>query len=330
MLPAAPARRGRPAAPELARGDLLPPVFEAAGLRLPARLHRRPLARRDHADRGRRRGAGAQGLPPGGGGGTATTSTTSTSWPARSARGSSTTRPSTSGCSGRPLMAPPRLPRTLRRRERGWRVVALSDHSMDPHPRPLALTPGRCRADAAPQAAVKPLSTNRCVPLTKLASSLARNSAAAATSSGSPMRPCCDGQRRFRHVDAELLQLGHLAQPVRRADEAGADRVAADVAVAVLHRDGAREHVARRPWWCRRAPPSACRPPPRSTRCRRSSRRPPRSSPAAPRGSRGTWLTLTACSRSHSATVVSRKGLTTMVPAWLNSTVAAPKRPRPP
>ena len=40
-------------------------------------------------------------------------------------------------------------------------------------------------------AAVNPLSTNRWAPLMKLASSLARNSAALATSSGSPMRTCC-------------------------------------------------------------------------------------------------------------------------------------------
>ena len=38
--------------------------------------------------------------------------------------------------------------------------------------------------------AVKQLSTKRCAPLTKLASSLARNRAARATSSGSQMRPC--------------------------------------------------------------------------------------------------------------------------------------------
>ncbi len=40
-----------------------------------------------------------------------------------------------------------------------------------------------------PHAAVNPLSTNRCVPFTKLASSLARKSAALATSIGLPMRP---------------------------------------------------------------------------------------------------------------------------------------------
>ena len=39
------------------------------------------------------------------------------------------------------------------------------------------------------QIAVNPLSTNKCVPLIKLASSLARNKAARATSSGSQMRP---------------------------------------------------------------------------------------------------------------------------------------------
>ena len=47
-----------------ARGDLLPPPEPAAGLRHPARLHRRPLARRDDGGRGRRRDAGAARLPP--------------------------------------------------------------------------------------------------------------------------------------------------------------------------------------------------------------------------------------------------------------------------
>ncbi len=36
-------------------------------------------------------------------------------------------------------------------------------------------------------------------------------------------------------------------------------------------------------------------------------------------------LTLMSCSQSHSSSVVSRKGLMTMVPAWLNSTVIGPK-----
>src|SRR5262249_9079535 len=44
---------------------------------------------------------------------------------------------------------------------------------------------------ATPYTAEKQLSTNRCVPLTKLASSDARKSAAAATSDGSHKRPCC-------------------------------------------------------------------------------------------------------------------------------------------
>ncbi|ABC89726.1 putative oxidoreductase protein [Rhizobium etli CFN 42] len=51
------------------------------------------------------------------------------------------------------------------------------------------------------------------------------------------------GDGGIRNVDAERLQVGHLAQPVRCADEAGADGIAADVAVAELHRDGAGKHV---------------------------------------------------------------------------------------
>jgi len=42
-----------------------PPAQPAAGFRLPARLYRRPLARRDHGILGRRRGVGAEGLSPG-------------------------------------------------------------------------------------------------------------------------------------------------------------------------------------------------------------------------------------------------------------------------
>ncbi len=49
---------------------------------------------------------------------------------------------------------------------------------------------GSISASRQPQTAVNPLSTNRCAPLTKLASSLARNRAAFATSSGSHIRPC--------------------------------------------------------------------------------------------------------------------------------------------
>ena len=62
-----PHKHDRDALPDesLARGDLLPPPRPAAGLRLPARLHRRPLARRDDGGRGRRRRAGAARLPPG-------------------------------------------------------------------------------------------------------------------------------------------------------------------------------------------------------------------------------------------------------------------------
>src|SRR5689334_12410278 len=36
------------------------------------------------------------------------------------------------------------------------------------------------------------------------------------------------GNSRVRHIDAECLQFADLAQSVRRADEAGADGVAAD------------------------------------------------------------------------------------------------------
>ena len=83
---------------DAARGGLLPPPQPAAGLRLPAHLHRRPLARRGDDGRGRRRDAGAARLPPLRRRSTATTSTTSTSWPARSASGASTTTPRTVGC----------------------------------------------------------------------------------------------------------------------------------------------------------------------------------------------------------------------------------------
>ena len=51
---------------DAARGDLLPPARPAAGLRVPARLHRRPLARRVAGRRGPRRRDGAARLPPGG------------------------------------------------------------------------------------------------------------------------------------------------------------------------------------------------------------------------------------------------------------------------
>ncbi len=51
------------------------------------------------------------------------------------------------------------------------------------------------------------------------------------------------GKCRFRHIDTERLQVFHLAKPVRRAHEAGADGVAADVAVAEFDGDGAGEHV---------------------------------------------------------------------------------------
>src|SRR3546814_20914451 len=54
------ARRGNGAG-----GDLLPPPAAAPGVRDPARVHRRPLAGRDHFGRGRRRGDGAARLPPG-------------------------------------------------------------------------------------------------------------------------------------------------------------------------------------------------------------------------------------------------------------------------
>ena len=76
VLPEPQARHRQPAARVRAAGDLLPPAQSGPGLCLPARLHRRPLAGRDHGGRGRRRRAGAQrattpAAPP-----TATTSTT--------------------------------------------------------------------------------------------------------------------------------------------------------------------------------------------------------------------------------------------------------------
>ena len=64
-LSAAQARPRRAAGRVAPRGDLLPPPRPGAGLRLPARLHRRPLARRGDGGRGRRRRAGAARLPPG-------------------------------------------------------------------------------------------------------------------------------------------------------------------------------------------------------------------------------------------------------------------------
>ena len=62
LLSAAQARHRQSAARVAARGGLLPPPQPAAGLCLPARLHRRPLARRDDDGRGRRRDAGAARL----------------------------------------------------------------------------------------------------------------------------------------------------------------------------------------------------------------------------------------------------------------------------
>ena len=52
-------------AESFARGNLLSPPRSAAGLRLPARLHRRPLARRGDDRRGPRRRHGAARLPSG-------------------------------------------------------------------------------------------------------------------------------------------------------------------------------------------------------------------------------------------------------------------------
>ena len=62
-----PHKHDRDALPDesYARGDLLPPPLAAAGLRLPARLHRRPLASTRRCGRRRRRGAGAARLPSG-------------------------------------------------------------------------------------------------------------------------------------------------------------------------------------------------------------------------------------------------------------------------
>ena len=50
---------------ELPRGDVLSPLQPAPGLRLPARLYRRPFARRSGPRRGRRCGDGAERLSPG-------------------------------------------------------------------------------------------------------------------------------------------------------------------------------------------------------------------------------------------------------------------------
>ena len=62
-----PHKHDRDALPEeiLSRGDLLSPPEARPGLRLPARLHRRPFARRDDGGRRRRRRAGAEGLSSG-------------------------------------------------------------------------------------------------------------------------------------------------------------------------------------------------------------------------------------------------------------------------
>ena len=74
-----------------------------------------------------------------------------------------------------------------------------SDRSRARSQRPLAGEGKICRnvrdkARSSPwtndQIAVNPLSPKRCVPEIRLDSSLARKSAACATSSGSPMRPC--------------------------------------------------------------------------------------------------------------------------------------------
>ena len=62
-LPAAQARPRRDARGVLPRGDLLPPHQPAAGLRAPARLHRRRLARRDAHRPRRRHRARAARLP---------------------------------------------------------------------------------------------------------------------------------------------------------------------------------------------------------------------------------------------------------------------------
>ena len=92
--------------------------------------------------------------------------------------------------------------------------------------------------------AVKPLSTNRCAPLTKLDSSLARIKRGLRHLFRLADATLLRGQCRVGDIDAEPAEIGDLAQAVRRADEAGADGVAADVAVAELDGDGAREHVA--------------------------------------------------------------------------------------
>src|SRR6476659_3601491 len=47
-----------------------------------------------------------------------------------------------------------------------------------------------------------------------------------------------NGKGRIRHVDTKLVELGNLAQAVRRAHEPRADGVAADVLVAILDEIG--------------------------------------------------------------------------------------------
>ena len=82
---------------DLSRRDLLPPHLAAAGLRLPARLYRRPQPGRDDGGFRRRRRAGAARLSSGRRARMATISTISTPWRARSACGASTTSPRMSG-----------------------------------------------------------------------------------------------------------------------------------------------------------------------------------------------------------------------------------------
>ena len=98
-----------------------------------------------------------------------------------------------------------------------------------------------------PHTREKPLSTNRRAPLTKLASSDSRNSAACATSHLGRLAPAALRlrQARVRHVHAQLQQLPLLAQAVRRADEARTHRVGSHAPVAELHGDGASQLVAR-------------------------------------------------------------------------------------
>ena len=124
-----------------------------------------------------------------------------------------------------------------------------------------------------------------------------------------------NGKGRIRHIDTKLVERVDLAQSVRRTHEPRTDGVAADVLVAILDRDRAGEHVAgalrrivddlpRRGGDGKIDDVQTIDPPPA----------------AIMPGSialvmRNMLVTLTAISQSHSASVVSRKGLMMMEPA---------------